>query len=316
MLYKMENIKLLNRIVEIEATRYKSSGDYSVTSLIDPPRLTALKKRHGNEIKPQLSSVIPSIIGTAIHEYFIKLLLKWTNKHKYEGYSFEEEVSIKFMDRLISGRYDIRDITDLNDLKSCKVWKKIFDPEMEDWHKQQNLYAYLIYVDKGIKIKRLLITAIYKDWTEGSALRDKSYPQNQIEEYELDLWPLPKTEQFLKERVELHKSCEELPDDKLPACTREERWERFQGGHQIEYAIMKSKEAKRAAKVIRTTLDDAFNIATMMKGITKDSYIEVRYAQRKRCEKYCDVKDFCNHYLEYKSKKDNNNLNDYIPLGV
>lgn len=312
----MNNIKILNRIAEIERDRYQSSGDYSVTGLIDPPRVTALRKRHEKEVIPPLSSVIPSIMGTAMHEYSEKCLRLWAKKHNYEGYTFEEEVSAKILNRKVSGRYDIRDIDIIDDIKTCKTWKLIFEPDMIDWIQQQNCYAFLLYWDKKIRVRKLLITAFYKDWIEGSALRDKNYPQEQVIEYELPLWPLDKTGAFIVERLQMHIDCENLKDNELPPCTREERWERFPGGNQIEYAIMKSKASKRAAKLVKTTLDDAIEISKGMKGITKDSYIEVRYAQRKRCEKYCSINSFCNDYISYMNNKKNNTLNDYIPLAT
>lgn len=312
----MEHILVLSRIAEMERERYSSSGDYSVTEIIDPPRLVRLRKRYGSEVIQPLSAVIPSMIGTAVHEYFEKYLKKWIFKTGYGGYTFEEQVETEVCGRKLSGRYDIRDNRDLIDIKTCKVWKKVFDPDLKEWTQQQNCYAYLIRESRNINIQRLLITAIYKDWQEGQSLRNKDYPNDQVEEYELTKWQHEQTKKFIEDRMMLHIAAEDLPDDKLPACTREERWERFQGGHQIEYAIMKNSKSNRAMKLIKTNIEDAFTEAQSMKGITKDSFIEVRYAQRTRCEKWCSVKDYCNDYKSYAAAKQNNTLNDYIPLGV
>ena len=46
----MEHILVLSRIAEMERERYSSSGDYSITEIIDPPRLVRLRKRYGSEI--------------------------------------------------------------------------------------------------------------------------------------------------------------------------------------------------------------------------------------------------------------------------
>ena len=192
----------------------------------------------------------------------------------------------------------------------------MFDPDLKEWTQQQNFYAYLIRESRNINIQRLLITAIYKDWQEGQSLRNKDYPNNQVEEYKLPKWPHERTKQFIEGRMMLHIAAENLDDDKLPACTRDERWERFQGGHQVEYAIMKNAKANRAMKLVKTNIEDAFKEVQSMKGITKDSFIEVRYAQRTRCENWCSVKNYCNDYKSYAAAKQNNTLNDYIPLGV
>ena len=312
----MEHILVLSRVAEMERERYSSSGDYSVTEIIDPPRLVRLKKRYGSEVIQPLSSVIPSMMGTAMHEYFEKYLKKWVFKTGYAGYTFEEQLETEVLGRRLSGRYDIRDNLDLIDIKTCKVWKKVFDPHLKEWTEQQNCYNYLLKESRNIEIKRLLITAIYKDWQEGQSLRNPDYPNDQVEEYELPKWPYEVTKQFIEGRLMLHIAAEDLEDDKLPACTREERWERFQGGHQVEYAIMKNAKSSRAIKLIKTNLDDALEASRSMKGITKDSFIEVRYAQRTRCENWCNVKDYCNDYKSYAAAKQNNSLNDYIPLGV
>ena len=312
----MDHILILNRVAEMERERYSSSGDYSVTEIIDPPRLVRLKKRYGSETIQPLSAVIPSMMGTAMHEYFEKYLKKWVFKTGYGGYTFEEQLEVEMLERKLSGRYDIRDNLDLIDLKTCKVWKKVFDPDLKEWVQQQNCYAFLLKESRNIDIKRLLITAVYKDWQEGQSLRNKDYPNHQIEEYELPKWPYEVTKQFIEGRLMLHIAAEDLPDDKLPACTREERWERFPEGHQVAYAIMKNSKSNRAMKVVKTNIDDAFKEVQSMKGITKDSFIEVRYAQRTRCEHWCNVKDYCNDYKSYAAAKQNNSLNDYVPLGV
>ena len=312
----MDHIKILQRVAEMERERYSSSGDYSVTEIIDPPRLVRLKKRYGSETIQPLSAVIPSMMGTAMHEYFEKYLKKWVFKTGYGGYTFEEQLEVEMLKRKLSGRYDIRDNLDLIDLKTCKVWKKVFDPDLKEWVQQQNCYAFLLKESRNIDIKRLLITAVYKDWQEGQSLRNKDYPNHQIEEYELPKWPYEVTKQFIEGRLMLHIAAEDLPDDKLPACTREERWERFPEGHQVAYAIMKNSKSNRAMKVVKTNIDDAFKEVQSMKGITKDSFIEVRYAQRTRCEHWCQCKDYCNDYASYALQKKNNTLNDYIPLGV
>ena len=140
----MEHIKILERVAEMERERYSSSGDYSVTEIIDPPRLVRLKKRYGSEVIQPLSAVIPSMFGTAVHEYFEKYLKKWVFKTGYAGYTFEEQLEAEVLGRKLSGRYDIRDNLDLIDLKTCKVWKKVFDPNLKEWIEQQNCYAYLL----------------------------------------------------------------------------------------------------------------------------------------------------------------------------
>jgi hypothetical protein len=308
----LDEIYILKRVAEMENERYKKSGDYSVTDIISPPRVVHLKKRYGHLAKKTLDGSIAAMLGTAIHEYFEKYLSLWVDKHGYDGYTLEEQVQIERQGRRISGRYDIREGDQLYDLKSIKVWKLIFDPSLNEYHEQQNLYRLLVKLDKDIEINGLNIVAIYKDWQEGNALRDRAYPQQQVIEYELTRWDYVATERFLDEKLAELIRCEELSDEDLPVCSRDERWERHQGGETIHYGILKNRKAKRATKVVRGgTLDDALIIARGMKGMTADSVIEIRYAMPKRCIRYCDINESCSFYKHWCTKHKKGQVNDY-----
>jgi hypothetical protein len=311
----MNHIQIIKDAFEIYGREYKSLGDYSATSLIDPPRKVQLTKRYGAVCKPTIESQIAAMIGTAVHEKMEKLLRLANVKNP--DYMLErnvvhpfdcgrEEIEI----RLVAGRFDILyKEEDLYDIKTVKTWKLIFDPDMKDWHEQQNIYAYLLR-ERGIEIKTLNIVAFYLDWIEANAIRDKNYPQSPIVQYKLKLWDWQETAMHMHNRLNMHVSAEHLKDEDLPECTLEERWERLP-----EYALMKNPKAKRATKVIRKgTFEDALREARSTKGMGNDSFIEVRHSTRKRCEKYCKVKDYCSQYQEYARKKNSQGLNTIFPL--
>jgi len=318
----LEQILILQRTAEMENERYSRSGDYSVTDLINPPRICHLKNRHKNEIMPSLEGTISAMIGTALHEYYEKYLMMWADKHDYEGYTLEGQTKHKFevpiigstCPRTLSGRYDILEGDKMYDLKTAKVWKLIFDPKLVDYHEQQNIYRWLLWKVKGIEVNELNIVAVYKDWMESGPLKDpRNYPAKQMMEYQLTMWDYKDTEELIRERLQVLVNTEGLSDKALPLCTRDERWERHQGGEQIHYGILKNREAKRATKVVRGgTLDEAMVIARGMKGMTERSVIEVRYAKPKRCVKYCDVNQFCNFYQDWCQKNDKDKYNEYI----
>jgi hypothetical protein len=223
------------------------------------------------------------------------------------------EEGVHWAYRLVSGTFDILHLEkDLYDIKACKVWKTTFDPDMKDWHEQQNIYAYLLN-ERGIAVKSVNILAVYMDWIASSAVRDRRYPQYPIVLYPLRLWSREEQHEFIQRRLDMHVAVENVPDDDLPSCTREERWERFQDGSQVQYALMKDPKAKRAMKV-ESTMDDIIKYAQGAK-VTGESFIEVRYARRKRCEQYCSINEYCNHYRGYAEAKKSDTLNDIIPIG-
>lgn len=313
----MEHIQIVKDAFEIYATQYRSLGDYSATSLIDPPRKVQLTKRYGHLVKPTIESMVAAMVGTSVHEK-MEELLKLANV-KNPDYLLERSLVHPFWtgpdgveQRLVAGRFDILyKEKDLYDIKTVKTWKTIFDPEMKDWHQQQNIYAYLLF-QRGITIESLNIVAFYLDWIESNAIRDRHYPQAPLVQYKLTLWPWEQTAKFIDDRLAKHVAAEYEEDDNLPKCTMEERWERSP-----EYAIMKNAKAKRATKVLRdegTTFDQAVQVARSLSGLGADSYIEVRHKARKRCDKYCRVNGYCNLYKAYAQKREQHGLNEIFPL--
>jgi hypothetical protein len=242
-----------------------------------------------------------SFIGTAVHKYAEQCLKRYSDK-----YDLERRLTTTIEDRIISGTFDILLDKIIFDIKTCKTWKLVYDPEMVDWHEQQNIYAYLLYLD-GIEVEHIYIQAIYLDWIASKALRDRNYPQQPDPVYELELWPFDETEDFLRGRVGLMKRYEEVPDELLPECTMKERWE-----DPLRFACYKSNTAKQAYRV-KNTLEEAIEIMKTTKGFGAGSYIEVRHAERKRCEKYCEVSHLCNVHRQYKSAIENNTLTEIIP---
>lgn len=306
----MRTIQPLIDALKIHAKHYKSFGDYSVTQLIDAPRRVRLMKRFEEFLAPPPESQIASFVGTGVHAYFENCLKQYTVADS--RYEIERSVTEHIADRLITGRFDILyDKTTMYDIKTCKVWKLIFDPNKEEWTQQQNLYAYLLH-RRGIDVKSLNIIAVYMDWIESQAVRDKNYPREAVENYELELWPFDYTDAYLNERLALHKACENLSNEALPECSREERWERHEGGVPIRYAVLKTRKAARATRVF-DTLDEAVEyFKTAGSKLNSQSCIEIRYAQPKRCMKYCAVNQFCNWYINYTGKVNSETVNDYF----
>jgi len=297
-----------------------------VTALIDPMRLTALRKRYNKVVDRDPMTLVGALIGTGIHELFesrLKTVAVYNPKYVLER-SVQDIVRVNDRDLFITGRFDILyDQKHMTDIKSCSTWKKIFSPKHEDWTLQQNLYAYLLH-RRGVDVETLNVLAVYKDWSEGNAARDRSYPQTQVENIPLPLWDFNETGQILQRLVQQHVDCEEISDDDLPECPAEDRWERFPGGGTCQHAIMSSTKAKRADRVFGASLEEVFEYVKerqagripRKKPLPKTAFIEVRHAQRKRCEKYCAFNTYCNHYQTYLQKKNNHTLNDTISLEV
>jgi hypothetical protein len=300
---------IIKDIFESFSGNYVKEGDYSCTELISPPRVVMLSNRYP-DCKDEFSMIksTASVIGTGVHSYVESLLKPNTDK-----YQLERRLMVNVLDKRLSGTFDIFvDEKHVFDIKTCKTWKLVFEPDMKDWHEQQNIYAWMLR-QYGYTIESINILAIYLDWKVGNTLRDRNYPQEPMIIYPLELWDNSKAEALVHDRISRLLACEILKDDELPKCTPEEMWSRFPEGVDKKYAVMKNKDAKRAVRVLLSKEDTKEYISTA-KGLSSDSFVEVRHAARKRCDDYCDVKSKCNQYNAYRHNIKNGTLNDIIPL--
>lgn len=293
----MIEIPIIKSAFDIYAKHYHSLGDYSATTIIDSPRRVALFRRYGDNLTYTPESQAASLVGTAVHEKMEYLLRQANVLHP--DYIVEKSMAIPWEMNdgkilLLGGKPDviIPNLKWLNDIKTCKVWKIIFDPDKEEWTKQTNIYRFML-LDKGIKIERITVVAFYLDWIESQSLKRHDYPKESIMEYEIDVWPIQETFEFICDRMQKHYECETIPDDELPPCTKKEMWE-----DDTKFALMKDQDAQKATKVFHDakTLEEAVSMASKMPKVSSDSFIEVRHGTRKRCNKFCAVNEHCNLY--------------------
>jgi len=256
---------------------------FSVTSLIQPPRITQLLRRHWDEIVVDASERIWVLLGQAIH-YILKI-------YYTEGAIQEQYIEVMVEGEKVVMRPDLWLNGVLDDYKVTSTWSVVFEPQgREDWHKQLNIYRWGLYVTYKLESDKIRNISIFRDWQQSKA-NDEDYPSISIAVIEAPVWTYEQTEQYVKERIRLHKVAAKLPDDKLPFCSSEEMWTK-----PTTYAIMKAGRIK-ALKVCQT-LEEAERYAK------PGEYIVTREGKRTRCEGYCDVSKFCSQFKEYKEGKD------------
>jgi hypothetical protein len=295
----MDGIQPLVDAVEVHRTNYSSGGaDYSVTTLLNPPRIVHLEKRHLHKIKRYVKEQLGSFVGTAIHEYLERCLGKMPNT----PYECEERLSVTIEDRVVSGAYDFVKLNpaspDMWDLKTTSTWKAIFGDKF-DWTAQQNMYRYLYWFHKKKKLKTIRILAMFMDWSVREMQRyGGKYPREKAVEYSLDRWGIDKTYKYMVERVKLMKAEEDTPDEDLPLCTYEDMWSKPD-----KFAVM-AINRKNALRVCDSEKDAN---EWMSVYLTKDSckhtvrqlYLECRPAVRTRCESWCPCNKYCSQYQDY-----------------
>lgn len=295
---KMDEIIPLFDALQQHDKQYDSGDtDYSVTTLLDPPRVVHLNKRHKHKCQLYVEDLMHSFSGTAMHNYTEQMLLGFDPEGKI--YKTEERLPIIIKKRKVSGAYDIvMNMEDLYDMKNTSVWKAIFGDRI-DWTAQQNMYRYLFFQKHRIELKSLSIIAWFKDWSRRELYRGgKDYPKEPIQWYKLPIWTFDKTIKYMTERVELMAAHEDTKDDDLPECTYKEMWS------SPDQVAIKTKRLKRALRVCdsKKAADKWLNDYmqnSRCKDKIKDITYEYRTAERTRCESWCPINKYCNQYHNF-----------------
>ena len=254
--------------------QYDKVGDISVTSLILPPRIRVLMKRHADEITEDVSEGIWRLVGSIGHK-----ILERSNTYNHLA---EERLTAYMLGWLVSGKADLLgpEMT-LDDYKFISVWSLL--DEKPEWEMQLNLYAWL-YQANGFDVKQLRIIAILRDWAKSRAMREPDYPQVGVVVREIKLWSETEQNAVVWMRVKLHKEAEELSDDELPICTDEERWK------QPDKWAVKKKVNKKAFRLFSS--EKAANNFVIEEQL-QEHKIEHRPGSYPRCANYCAVWAWC-----------------------
>jgi hypothetical protein len=271
-------------------TYSKGAAHLSVTQLINSPKIVALTKKFEDELEQDVSDMVWSIFGSAIHG-----VLEHGKDHNH---IVEERIHAMLDGWKISGAVDLQVVNELGgisirDYKTTSAWAVM--NEKIEWEQQLNIYAWLVdTVKEDFHVTDLGIVAIIRDWSRREAARNPDYPQAPVKEIPIKIWPYQDREAFIKERISHHSACEFAmeTDEELPPCTPEEMWEK-----PTTYALKKTGGV-RAIKVYETQeeAEKAFD--------PKVHEIEVRLGSRTRCESFCPVNTYCQQWRDYQEKKE------------
>jgi hypothetical protein len=276
-------------IVRSTGESYKPQiGRVAVTALIDSPLIRYLKIKFWDQLEEDASDRLWALLGMAAHTVI--------QRGRPHDSIAEQYMELPVNGMLVTGRSDLIVGDELIDLKVTSVYSFLLG-EKDSWVKQLNVYRFMANF-LGIKIERAKIYGILRDWSEMKQYGNSDYPPIPFFEQPIALWALQETQQYIEERVELHKiadlwlSQESVNDEGLPSliyCTPADRWLR-----PTTYAVMKGKNIK-ATRVL-----DSFNEAQKWmidNGKTdKEFHIEERPGQAVRCERFCVCRRVCPMY--------------------
>lgn len=282
------NLGLPRAFVEMAKRDYEyEPNEYRVTSLLKGVREAILERRHDKEIEQDVSDMIWLLFGTAVHSI---LEQQQEGDHEIK----ETRIKIPFGKYILSGQFDLynAETKTITDYKTASVWKIIFK-NYDDWRKQLLIYAYMMR-SIGFDVRNGEIVALLKDHSKRDAKVKADYPQLPVKRivFYFSEKDFAEIEAWLISRFIEIAEAEKLPDDELPLCTPEER---FNSGD--KYAVMKGKN-KRALRVL-----DSMEEAEEWMQANGGTHIDIRPGEDKKCIDYCSVCEFCSHYRENVTKE-------------
>jgi len=274
---------IVNAVKRPSYSRGKSQ--ISVTQLINSPRIVALRERHAEDIEVDVSDQVWALFGSAVHHIL--------EQGAGETHLVEERIFTELDGWVLSGAVDVQvchsdGTRTIQDYKVTRAYSVL--TEKKEWEEQLNIYGYL--VSHKAPVRNLEIIAIVRDWSRMEALRNPDYPPCPFHTIQIPQWSKEKTEAFIRDRLNQHKSAyadAQLGGD-LPLCTEEDMWSR-----PTVWAITK-QGATRATKLCQSE-EEAQTVAATMKNV----HIVKRPGERIRCANFCDVKPFCKQWSDYEA---------------
>ena len=197
---------------------FKNDKDkFSVTTLISPPKIVQLKIRHDSEIVEDISDMIWILLGQSVHSIMERI-------DDNEDRVIERRLNEKIGNATVSGKIDLYEDGVIQDYKVTSVYTIIYHPRgKKEWIEQQNIYAWL-YRKAGFNVEGLKILAIFRDFSKSKSKFTKNYPKIPCQTIDLPLWEMEETEELIKEKVALQRKYQDMPDDEIPCCEKEDRW--------------------------------------------------------------------------------------------
>lgn len=259
----------------------------SATGLMSPVRVKALTRRHESNLIKDISDLLASKVGSAVHDSIEQIETQNVLKEN----RVSKKITIADKEWTVTGKYDVLeqhgDLHILRDIKTTSVWAYIYGGKDESYRQQLSIYRWLL--SDTIKVAPYAyIDFFFTDWQSSKAKREDNYPPLKASpNYRIDLMSLEDTESFVNARLVEFSMFENTEDNNLPFCTQEELW-----ASEDSYAV-KKPGGTRALRVVPTLQDAKNYLATA----PAKSYIEHRPGKAKRCN-YCSVAPVCNQYRQ------------------
>lgn len=274
----------------------KGAADYSITELLNPPRLVALKAKHKDELEDDVEDRLWSLYGQIAHT-----ILERANVSDdiVETRYFATFKAPNGDTRVVSAQVDTLSLVQncLSDWKFTTAWKfKNNSPPDPNWIAQLNGQLEILRRN-NLDAERLRIVGLLRDWSKLEAKRANDYPQKGVISMPIPMWSREQTTSFIEMRIALmERALAAETEVQLPLCTPDERWAKPD-----IWAVMKGEKA------IKGGVCFVEKEAHKKLEATPGARLEFRPGISNRCESYCQVSQFCK---QFQSTKGDSNVRD------
>lgn len=272
---------IVKSIIERESKYSRGDADFSVSQIIDSPRIYHLFKLNAGKIEIDVSEKIKAWLGSLIHAAIQK------NDHMLSGVLSSGRVKLSLGEYTVSGEPDVYDseTKTIRDYKTTSVFSFDNDSKTEMHEKQINGYA-MLFRSIGFDVLNGEIVYIFTDWSkkryEQALVEGKSYPKP-IEIIPVKIWDFDEQVKFFSERIRLFADSKVIED-----CTDEEKWKKDD-----VYLIYKNNNKTPTSR--HYTLEEAKKKIEELKAAypVAEFRIEIQKGEAIRCKYYCPVAEFC-----------------------
>lgn len=212
----------------VENDVYDNGGsDFTATSLSDPPRLSALYKKHKDELEQDVVLKSAALLGQGVHSIAERAARELIDICETRFFAKFEVDGKKY---LVSAQVDLyeTDSGDLIDWKTSKAYafsKKARYGQKEEWIIQLNVAAEMLRRN-GYMPTRLVINGFMKNWEEKHLDSENylhhipGYPEAEAKSVYLPMWSTAQVTNYIQDRIRLHSQA--LLE--LPECSRKDTW--------------------------------------------------------------------------------------------
>ena len=172
----------------------KDGAKYSVTTLIDSPRISRLRALHAQQLTEDISDRTWAILGTAVHEIL--------QSGAEDNQVVEQRLHATISGVSVSGQIDLQTPHQggmlLSDYKTTKAFTLQANPSGKaEWTNQLSCYSALASLN-DIVVTGVEVIAIIRDWSAAGAERSADYPKAPIVRITLPLWDKDKAYEYLR----------------------------------------------------------------------------------------------------------------------